>query len=89
MEQWSSPATRSYNVIYKNLLGITVLDLTYTVIFFFFCLKFFILFFFFKVTYTYGGRLNGKGRYLDNISIIPTHVSVAWGFTCSLFLKKF
>lgn len=63
MEYWSSPTTRSYNVVYKNLLGITVLDLTYT------------------VSFSYGGSYQGKGKYLDNITIIPTHVSVAWGFT--------
>lgn len=34
-----------------------------------------------RVQYTAGGSLEGIGRYLANISIIPAEVYVAWGFT--------
>lgn len=35
----------------------------------------------YTVSYNYGGQLNGKGRYLANVTIIPTSISVAWAYT--------
>lgn len=34
----------------------------------------------FKVIFTYGGSLNGKGAYLSAVQIKPVRTSVAWGF---------
>ncbi|HEX4924595.1 MAG TPA: hypothetical protein VFV50_10935 [Bdellovibrionales bacterium] len=34
----------------------------------------------FKVLYTYGGRKDGVGRYLNNVTIVPVHLSVGWGY---------
>lgn len=38
----------------------------------------------FNVRYTvvnqYGGRYQGKGRYLTTVGIVPSHVKVAWGW---------
>jgi hypothetical protein len=35
----------------------------------------------FRVLYTYGGNVNGKGRYLTRVTIVPRELSVAWGYT--------
>ncbi len=35
----------------------------------------------FRVVYTYGGQLNGKGRFLANVTVIPKDTTVAWGYT--------
>src|SRR5207245_463280 len=34
----------------------------------------------YRVAFTYGGGVNGKGRYLSNISLVPANLSVIWGF---------
>lgn len=34
----------------------------------------------YRVTYTAGGSYLGSGKYLTNVSVIPTYVNVAWGF---------
>lgn len=35
----------------------------------------------YTVVYNYGGQLNGKGAFLANATIIPSQVSVSWGYT--------
>lgn len=35
----------------------------------------------FRVVYLFGGRFNGKGKYLGNVSVIPMDTYVAWGYT--------
>ncbi|RYZ67521.1 MAG: hypothetical protein EOP05_17630 [Proteobacteria bacterium] len=35
----------------------------------------------YTVVYNYGGQLNGKGAFLANATIIPSKVSVSWGYT--------
>lgn len=35
----------------------------------------------FRVLYTANGRVNGKGRYLTNVTIVPHELNVAWGYT--------
>ncbi len=35
----------------------------------------------FRVLYTHGGSVNGKGLYLTNATIIPAHLTVGWGYT--------
>lgn len=37
----------------------------------------------YSVIFTPGGRLNGNGRYLANVSVIPAKVSVSWGYKFS------
>jgi len=37
----------------------------------------------FRVLFTHGGNLNGKGRYLTNVTIVPASLDVAWGYTFS------
>lgn len=39
-----------------------------------------VLQFTYALQFTYGGSLDGKGAYLDRVTIIPSRVSVAWGF---------
>lgn len=34
----------------------------------------------YRVLYTYGGNVFGKGRYLTNVTILPANLSVAWGY---------
>lgn len=34
----------------------------------------------YRLSYLYGGQVNGKGRYLAQVSIVPANLSVAWGF---------
>ncbi len=35
----------------------------------------------FRITYTYGGNVDGVGRYLTNVSVVPAKASVAWGYS--------
>lgn len=35
----------------------------------------------FRVVYTTGGNLNGKGKYITNTTVIPAMLNVAWGYT--------
>ncbi|CAF0827339.1 unnamed protein product [Rotaria sordida] len=39
-----------------------------------------VLHFTYALQYTYGGSLDGKGSYLDRVTIIPSRISVSWGF---------
>lgn len=34
----------------------------------------------YRLSYLYGGQVNGKGRYLAQVSIVPANLSVSWGF---------
>jgi hypothetical protein len=38
----------------------------------------------YKVTFVYGGNYNGKGKFLTAVSVIPTRVDVAWGYTFNM-----
>ena len=42
-----------------------------------------VLQFTYALQFTYGGSLDGKGAYLDRVTIIPSRISVAWGFKFS------
>jgi hypothetical protein len=35
----------------------------------------------YRVIYTHGGQVNGKGAYLTNVTMIPAELNVAWGYT--------
>ncbi|CAF2943327.1 unnamed protein product [Rotaria sp. Silwood2] len=39
-----------------------------------------VLQFTYTLQFTYGGSLDGKGAYLDRVTVIPSRISVAWGF---------
>lgn len=34
----------------------------------------------FRILFTYGGRFNGVGAYIANLSIMPEHLDVSWGY---------
>ncbi|CAF0883379.1 unnamed protein product [Rotaria sp. Silwood1] len=34
----------------------------------------------YALQFMYGGSLDGKGAYLDRVTVIPSRISVAWGF---------
>lgn len=34
----------------------------------------------FRFIYTYGGSLDGKGKYLANVTMVPADLQVSWGF---------
>lgn len=34
----------------------------------------------YRVTYTAGGNIDGKGKYITNATIMPANIYVAWGF---------
>jgi hypothetical protein len=36
----------------------------------------------------YGGSYDGKGRYLSTVSVIPSHVSVLWGYTVNYSVEN-
>lgn len=35
----------------------------------------------FRIVYTYGGSLDGTGKYLNNISVVPSNLEVSWGYS--------
>ena len=35
----------------------------------------------YRVMFTPGGSVNGRGQYLSNVTIVPNTIDVAWGFT--------
>jgi len=41
----------------------------------------------FLVLMSYGGRYNGKGRYITSAQIIPSNVTAAWGYDVSATMK--
>jgi hypothetical protein len=34
----------------------------------------------YRVTFTHGGNLRGKGRYLTQVTVVPAQLDVAWGY---------
>lgn len=69
LSEWKNPLSREYQLIAKNLYGMTVVKFSY------------------KVLWTYGGRYKGKGKYLTNVSVLPTTVDVMWGYNFSSHIK--
>lgn len=35
----------------------------------------------FRVLYSFGGNVSGKGHYLANVTVVPADLSVAWGYS--------
>jgi len=62
MSNWSIPNAQKYEVIYKNVYGVTVINFT------------------FLVTFQHNGAFNGRGQYLTGVNIVPSNISVAWGY---------
>jgi len=40
-----------------------------------------------KVSMNYGGSVDGRGRYLANVLVVPTSVYVLWGFNCDVWTE--
>jgi hypothetical protein len=34
----------------------------------------------YRLIYTYGGNVKGKGQYLTNVTVVPASINVAWGY---------
>jgi hypothetical protein len=41
----------------------------------------------YRVTFTYGGNLEGKGAYLSQVTVLPAELDVAWGYTFNASAK--
>ncbi len=63
LEGFSDLQLRSYRAYGKNLYGVTVYDVEYTLM------------------HRYGGNLNGVGRYLDHVAVVPNNITALWGYT--------
>ena len=35
----------------------------------------------YRIIFTYGGSVNGKGKYITQMQVMPANLSVAWGYT--------
>ncbi|UJR34952.1 hypothetical protein I4U23_027730 [Adineta vaga] len=46
-----------------------------------------VLQFTYSLQFTYGGSLDGKGAYLDRVTIIPSRISVAWAYVFNASVK--
>lgn len=42
----------------------------------------------YTVVHQYGGNYNGKGRYLETVSVIPQNLDVMWGYTFNFNTSK-
>jgi hypothetical protein len=38
-----------------------------------------------KVSANYGGGLDGRGKFLANVTVVPSQIYVLWGFTCNVW----
>lgn len=62
LEGWQTPRTELFRLRFKNFFGVTVVDLSYRVIF------------------GWGGGLDGRGRFLSDVTVLPTTLSTSWGY---------
>ncbi|MSP18560.1 MAG: hypothetical protein EXR74_03200 [Bdellovibrionales bacterium] len=70
LDNFSDLQSTSYRMQGTNLYGITVYDLTYSLV------------------HRFGGSYDGRGKYLENVTVIPTNVEVLWGYTLSYDVEK-
>ncbi len=70
MEGFSDIQFASYNLSGKNLYGMRVYNVTYT------------------IAHRYGGNVNGKGHFIENATVLPHKVDVAWGYNVDLGVTK-
>jgi hypothetical protein len=52
------------------LYGVTVYDVTYTLV------------------HRFGGQYEGRGAYLESVTVLPQHVEVMWGYKLDFFVEK-
>lgn len=60
----------SYRVHGENLYGVTVYDLTYSLV------------------HRYGGSYQGRGKFLENVAVVPSALEVSWGYTVNYNVEK-
>ncbi len=70
LERFSPLQYRSYRTYGENTFGMTVYDVTYTVV------------------HRYGGSYEGRGQYLDTVTVLPSHVEAMWGYTVDFNVDK-
>jgi hypothetical protein len=70
LDSFSPLQATSYRVYGENLYGMTVYDLTYSLV------------------HRYGGSYQGRGKYLENVSVVPTALDVMWGYTVDYKVDK-
>lgn len=70
LDQFSELQSTSYRMHGTNLYGITVYDVTYSLV------------------HRFGGSYDGRGKYLENVTVIPSNVEVLWGYTLSYDVEK-
>ncbi|NQW46044.1 MAG: hypothetical protein HQ462_11660, partial [Deltaproteobacteria bacterium] len=42
----------------------------------------------YSLVHRFGGTYDGRGKYLENVTVIPTNVEVLWGYTLSYDVEK-
>lgn len=70
LENFSELQHVSYRVHGENLYGMTVYDLTYSLV------------------HRYGGTYQGRGKFLENVAVVPSHLDVLWGYTVNYNVEK-
>jgi len=70
LEGFSDVQFKSYRMFGKNLYGIVVYDVTYTLL------------------HRYGGTYQRRGRYLENVTVLPHKVDVLWGYTVNFGINN-
>ncbi len=70
LDNFSDLQHASYRLHGENLYGITVYDLTYTLV------------------HRYGGSYEGRGKYLENVAVVPSNLDVLWGYTVDYKVEK-
>lgn len=70
LDGFSDLQYESWRMYGTNTYGMTVYDVTYTLV------------------HQYGGSLGGKGQYLATVTVLPSNVSVLWGYKVDLAVKQ-
>jgi len=70
LENFSDLQHVSYRVHGENLYGMTVYDLTYSLV------------------HRYGGSYQGRGKFLENVAVVPSFLEVAWGYNVNYEVDK-
>lgn len=42
----------------------------------------------YTLVHMYNGNVDGKGRYLENVTVLPTKVNVLWGYNLNMAVKR-
>ncbi len=70
LDSFSPLQATTYRLRGENLYGMTVYDLTYSLV------------------HRYGGSYQGRGKYLENVAVVPTALDVLWGYTVDYKVEK-